>query len=272
MIAPSFRFPAQRTGRAKVHARESAELRLTAARRASYCVRHEQPETHPQSRVPRRRARHALPPRDQGDPQGAAADRRPAADPVRGRRGARGGDRADDLRHRPRQDRARRAFRHRLRARDDDGASAARTCRCSSRRGFTPGNLITVRQQVPLGLGHAIWCARAIVGDEPFAILLPDELMVGTPGCMAQMVEAYDEVGGNLISVLEVPREEVSSYGVIDPGREQRRADRSARAGREAAGRRGAVEQDHLGPLHPPARSHAHAREARRRAPAARSS
>ncbi|MBO9517748.1 MAG: UTP--glucose-1-phosphate uridylyltransferase GalU [Porphyrobacter sp.] len=83
---------------------------------------------------------------------------------------------------------------------------------------FTPGNLVTVRQQVPLGLGHAIWCARSIVGDEPFAILLPDELMVGKPGCMAQMVEAYNEVGGNLISVLEVPREEVSSYGVIDPG------------------------------------------------------
>jgi UTP--glucose-1-phosphate uridylyltransferase len=83
---------------------------------------------------------------------------------------------------------------------------------------FTPGNLIAVRQQVPLGLGHAIWCARAIVGNEPFAILLPDELMVGTPGCMAQMVEAYDEVGGNLISVLEVPRNEVSSYGVIAPG------------------------------------------------------
>jgi UTP--glucose-1-phosphate uridylyltransferase len=83
---------------------------------------------------------------------------------------------------------------------------------------LTPGDLITVRQQVPLGLGHAIWCARAIVGDEPFAILLPDELMVGEPGCMAQMVEAYEEVGGNLISVLEVPREEVSSYGVIDPG------------------------------------------------------
>jgi UTP--glucose-1-phosphate uridylyltransferase len=83
---------------------------------------------------------------------------------------------------------------------------------------LTPGNLITVRQQVPLGLGHAIWCARAIVGDEPFAILLPDELMVGTPGCLTQMVEAYNEVGGNLISVLEVPREEVSSYGVIDPG------------------------------------------------------
>lgn len=81
-----------------------------------------------------------------------------------------------------------------------------------------PGNLVAVRQQVPLGLGHAIWCARAIVGDEPFAIFLPDELMIGSPGCMKQMMEAYDEVGGNLISVLEVPREEVSSYGVIAPG------------------------------------------------------
>ena len=84
----------------------------------------------------------------------------------------------------------------------------------------TPGDIITVRQQVPLGLGHAIWCARAIVGDEPFAILLPDELMVGQPGCMKQMVEAYDTVGGNLVSVLEVPHEQVSSYGVIDPGSE----------------------------------------------------
>mgnify|MGYP001211585783 CR=1 FL=1 len=89
----------------------------------------------------------------------------------------------------------------------------------------TPGDIITVRQQVPLGLGHAIWCARAIVGDEPFAILLPDEMMVGDAsakgGCMKQMVEAYNEVGGNLISVLEVPHDEVSSYGVIDPGEER---------------------------------------------------
>ncbi|MEO0462727.1 MAG: UTP--glucose-1-phosphate uridylyltransferase [Pseudomonadota bacterium] len=90
----------------------------------------------------------------------------------------------------------------------------------------TPGDIITVRQQVPMGLGHAIWCARAIVGEEPFAIFLPDELMIGKKGglgetnggCMKQMVEAYEEVGGNLISVLEVPMEEVSSYGVIAPG------------------------------------------------------
>ena len=84
-----------------------------------------------------------------------------------------------------------------------------------------PGNLVTVRQQVPLGLGHAIWCARAIVGDEPFAIFLPDELMIAhqaSTGCMKQMVEAYNEHGGNLISVLEVPEAEVSSYGVIAPG------------------------------------------------------
>ncbi|MDF8333597.1 UTP--glucose-1-phosphate uridylyltransferase GalU [Novosphingobium cyanobacteriorum] len=81
-----------------------------------------------------------------------------------------------------------------------------------------PGNLVTVRQQVPMGLGHAVWCARAVVGDEPFAIFLPDEMMVGSPGCMKQMVDAYNEVGGNLISVLEVPEEEVSSYGVIAPG------------------------------------------------------
>jgi len=81
-----------------------------------------------------------------------------------------------------------------------------------------PGSLTTVRQQVPMGLGHAVWCARAVVGNDPFAIFLPDELMYGSPGCMAQMIEAYNEVGGNLVSVLEVPMEEVSSYGVIQPG------------------------------------------------------
>ena len=88
---------------------------------------------------------------------------------------------------------------------------------------FVPGDIITVRQQVPLGLGHAIWCARAIVGEDPFAIFLPDELMIGAAGgtgCMKQMVDAYARTGGNLVSVLEVPQEDVSSYGVIDPGAE----------------------------------------------------
>jgi UTP--glucose-1-phosphate uridylyltransferase len=81
-----------------------------------------------------------------------------------------------------------------------------------------PGNCAYVRQQEPLGLGHAIWCARDIVGDEPFAIFLPDEFMHGSPGCMAQMVDAYHRLGGNMISVLEVPHDKVSSYGVIAPG------------------------------------------------------
>jgi UTP--glucose-1-phosphate uridylyltransferase len=83
---------------------------------------------------------------------------------------------------------------------------------------LAPGNCAYVRQQEALGLGHAIWCARDIVGDEPFAIFLPDEFMHGSPGCMAQMVDAYHRLGGNIISVLEVPHDKVSSYGVIAPG------------------------------------------------------
>lgn len=74
-----------------------------------------------------------------------------------------------------------------------------------------------VRQQAPLGLGHAIWCARDIIGDEPFAILLPDVIVKGKPSSLAQMVAAFDKVGGNIIAVDAVPEEEVSKYGVIAP-------------------------------------------------------
>jgi UTP--glucose-1-phosphate uridylyltransferase len=82
-----------------------------------------------------------------------------------------------------------------------------------------PGSPVYVRQQEPLGLGHAVWCAREIVGDEPFAVLLPDELMVGKPNFLAQMVSAYQQVGGNLIGALEVAPEETDKYGIITPGR-----------------------------------------------------
>jgi UTP--glucose-1-phosphate uridylyltransferase len=82
-----------------------------------------------------------------------------------------------------------------------------------------PGSPVYVRQQEPLGLGHAVWCAREIVGDEPFAVLLPDELMVGRPNFTAQMVDAYNKVGGNVIGALEVPDEETSKYGIISPGK-----------------------------------------------------
>ena len=83
---------------------------------------------------------------------------------------------------------------------------------------FPPGAIVSVRQQEPLGLGHAVWCARDIVGDEPFAVFLPDELMLGSPGCMAQLVAAYEKVGGNVVAALEVPPEETHRYGVILPG------------------------------------------------------
>ena len=82
-----------------------------------------------------------------------------------------------------------------------------------------PGSPVYVRQQEPLGLGHAVWCAREIVGDEPFAVLLPDELMVGTPGFLKQMVEAYNQVGGNVIGALEVATGETHKYGIISPGK-----------------------------------------------------
>ncbi|MDP9163710.1 MAG: UTP--glucose-1-phosphate uridylyltransferase [Pseudomonadota bacterium] len=80
----------------------------------------------------------------------------------------------------------------------------------------TPGELISVRQQQPLGLGHAVWCARHIVGDEPFAVLLPDDLMVG--GALRQMVEAYNRVGGNIVCAAEVPEDKTASYGIVSPG------------------------------------------------------
>ena len=86
-----------------------------------------------------------------------------------------------------------------------------------------PGACSFVRQQAPLGLGHAVWCAREIVGDEPFAVLLPDMIMRAQTPCLAAMVQAHKAAGGNIISVEEVPMEDVSSYGIIEPG--QRKGD-----------------------------------------------
>ena len=82
------------------------------------------------------------------------------------------------------------------------------------------GELVSVRQQQPLGLGHAVWCAREVVGDEPFAVLLPDDLMSGPPGALKQMVEAWEKVGGNMLAIEVVPHEKTGSYGVITPGRQ----------------------------------------------------
>jgi UTP--glucose-1-phosphate uridylyltransferase len=77
------------------------------------------------------------------------------------------------------------------------------------------GELIFTRQPKPLGLGHAIWCARHAVGDEPFAVLLPDVIMQSKPCCLAQMMAVYAERGGNVIATEEVPQADVSRYGVV---------------------------------------------------------
>ena len=81
-----------------------------------------------------------------------------------------------------------------------------------------PGAIATVRQQVPLGLGHAIWCARAFIGDDPFAILLPDDLVLAETPCLKQLADAYEQTGGNVIAVEEVPRDQTNRYGILSPG------------------------------------------------------
>ena len=81
------------------------------------------------------------------------------------------------------------------------------------------GSVGMIRQQQPLGLGHAVWCARHFVGNEPFAVLLPDDLMVGKPGALSQMIASYDQVGGGIIvAAEEKPKNEIKRYGVVDPG------------------------------------------------------
>ena len=79
-----------------------------------------------------------------------------------------------------------------------------------------PGSVIYVRQQQPAGLGHAVWCARHLVGDEPVAILLADDLIKGH-SCMKEMVDAYD--GGNMVAVMDVPRDQTGAYGIVTPGK-----------------------------------------------------
>ena len=85
---------------------------------------------------------------------------------------------------------------------------------------LTPGSITSIRQQSPLGLGHAIWCARNVIGDEPFAVLLPDEILVSNPPCLREMAEHYRSRGGNIVAVMDVPREHTNKYGIIDPGAE----------------------------------------------------
>ena len=86
-----------------------------------------------------------------------------------------------------------------------------------------PGEIVYTRQQEPLGLGHAVWCARHLVGDEPFAVVLADDLILADRPCLAQMIDAYAEAGGNLVAVEDVPREETNRYGILDVSRDDGR-------------------------------------------------
>ncbi len=99
-----------------------------------------------------------------------------------------------------------------------------------------PGQIAYTRQLEPLGLGHAVWCARNFVGMEPVAVLLADDLILGKTGCLKEMIEAYNDVGGNMVAVMEVPDEDISSYGVIAPGDRSGPFDRSSRPSGKATG------------------------------------
>ena len=84
-----------------------------------------------------------------------------------------------------------------------------------------PGQIAYTRQQEPLGLGHAVWCARNFAGSEPVAVLLADDLIFSKPGCLKQMLNGYEQVGGNMMAIMEVPQNEISSYGIVKPGKKR---------------------------------------------------
>jgi len=87
------------------------------------------------------------------------------------------------------------------------------------------GKISSVRQQAPLGLGHAVWCAKELIGNEPFAVILPDDLVLTEPGngVLKQLVDAHAQVGGNVIAVTDVPRQDTNKYGILDVGSDDNR-------------------------------------------------
>jgi len=78
------------------------------------------------------------------------------------------------------------------------------------------GEIAYIRQHKALGLGHAVWCARRLIGDEPFAVMLPDDVIAADKPCLQQMTEAYQETGGNMVAAMEVPADKASAYGILD--------------------------------------------------------
>ena len=101
-------------------------------------------------------------------------------------------------------------------------ASKDKTTELSEVKEWLPqaGQVFFTRQQEALGLGHAVWCARHLIGDEPFAVILPDDMILADKPCLKQMIEAQSSVGGNMVATMEVPLEQTRSYGVIEPEKE----------------------------------------------------
>ncbi len=97
-------------------------------------------------------------------------------------------------------------------------------------RGWVPpaGNIFFTRQQEPMGLGHAVWCARHLIGDEPFAVILADDMVLSETPALKQMCQAYGNLGGNMLAVTEIPREHTASYGIVDIDTKAKPADARA--------------------------------------------
>jgi|CXWL01.1.fsa_nt_gi UTP--glucose-1-phosphate uridylyltransferase len=87
------------------------------------------------------------------------------------------------------------------------------------------GNVVFTRQRQPLGLGHAVWCARHLIGDEPFAVILADDLVLSQKPCLKQMIEQYNDCGGNVLGVMDIPRADTASYGIVDIDTKATKAD-----------------------------------------------
>ena len=135
-----------------------------------------------------------------------------------------------------------------------------------------PGQTSFTRQQVPLGLGHAVWCARDLVGDEPFALLLPDMIMQSEKGCMKDMVELYDETGNNIIAVQECDPAEAAQIRHRRPGEDTHHGFRITGMVEKPKHGHGAVQPLHQRPLHPAAGDLRASSKTRSAAPATRSS
>lgn len=90
---------------------------------------------------------------------------------------------------------------------------------------FKPGSVVYTRQQEPLGLGHAVWCARHLISDEPFAVLLADDFIYSKTPCLTQMVRAYEQTPGNYLAIMDVPPEQANRYGIVTPAPNENRSE-----------------------------------------------